>query len=235
MSSLRWLALEAKFLDPMAAFYGETLGLPVDRVGDAELRVPVGATDLLVRRPSGVPRGGVHTHYAFSTPPDRYDDWYDRLSASFDLEEHTFGSARSLYCYDPEGNCVEVGGVEREGIATEGTGEPPLTGVFEVVLEVEDLDRAQAFYTALGLDVMDEGERRRRVRLTAGPFDVELWEPHLGLADARGGLHVDVGVGVDDPTATADALRGLATDVTPVEGGVRVRDADGHYVTLVGE
>jgi hypothetical protein len=82
---------------------------------------------------------------------------------------------------------------------------------------------------------MDEGERRRRVRLTAGPFDVELWEPHLGLADARGGLHVDVGVGVDDPTATADALRGLATDVTPVEGGVRVRDADGHYVTLVGE
>ena len=234
MPSLRWLALEAKYLDRVGEFYEAHLDLPVERADDRELVYRVGDTALVFRRPTGVPRGGVHTHFAFSTPFDRYDGWYDRLSERFDLSEHTFGEARSLYFYDPEGNCVEIGQVERDS-AGEGAGDPPagLTGVFEVVLEVEDLDRAVAFYTELGLEVVDEGENRRRVRLTAGPFDLELWEPHLGIADARGGLHVDVGVAVDDPTGTARRLQDLAVDVTPVDEGIRVRDADGHYVTLV--
>ncbi|MFD1515544.1 fosmidomycin resistance protein [Halomarina rubra] len=240
MPSLRWLALEAKDLDRMGEFYRTHLDLSVER-GDEELRTRIGETALVFRRPTGVPRGGVHTHYAFSTPFDRYDAWFDRLDDAFDLEEHRFGEARSLYFYDPEGNCVEIGQVERGSAATDerapGDGttdeDAGLTGIFEVVFEVEDLDRAVAFYTALGFETMDEGTNRRRVRLTAGPFDVELWEPHLGIADARGGLHVDVGVAVTDPTETARRVRNLATDVTPVESGVRVRDADGHYVTLV--
>jgi len=233
MPTLHWLALETKSLDRMASFYADHLDLVADQV-DGEARCRVGDTDLVFRRPTGVPRGGVHTHYAFSTPFDRYEEWYGRLSKEFDLTEHRFGDARSLYFYDPEGNCVEIGQVERD---PGGTGEerPALTGVFEVVLEVEALDRALAFYTALGFEVVDEGANRRRVRLTGGPFDLELWEPHLGLADARGGLHVDLGMGVDDPTAAAERVRSLATDVVPVDDGLRVRDPDGHVVTLVGE
>ncbi|MWG35702.1 VOC family protein [Halomarina oriensis] len=241
MLSLRWLALEAKYLDRMGEFYDAHLDLRTERTGD-ELRCSVGETTLVFRRPTGVPRGGVHTHYAFSTPFDRYDEWYERLSSRFDLEEHRFGEARSLYFYDPSGNCVEIGQVERESAGgsetTGGSGgasADALTGVFEVVLEVEDLDRAVAFYTDLGFEVVDEGANRRRVRLTAGPFDLELWEPHLGIADARGGVHVDLGVGVADPTATAERVRSLAVDVRPVEDGLRVRDPDGHYVTLVEE
>ena len=238
MPSLRWLALEAKYLDRMEEFYDAHLDLSAERGDDHELVARVGDTDLVFRRPSGVPRGGVHTHYAFSTPFDRYDGWYDRLSERFDLSEFTFGDARSLYFYDPEGNCVEIGQVERESASPSRTGgdaSAALTGIFEVVLEVEDLDRAVGFYTDLGLEVVDEGENRRRVRLTAGPFDLELWEPHLGIADARGGLHVDLGVGVDDPTTTAERLRSLAVDVSPVDDGLRVRDSDGHSVTLVEE
>ncbi|MFC7154819.1 VOC family protein [Halomarina halobia] len=225
LSSLRWLALEVKYLDPAGEFYERHLDLPLAEQREAELVFDAGGTDLVLRRPSGVPRGGLHVHYAFATPPDRYDDWWERLSRRFDLTEHRFGSARSLYFYDLEGNCVEIG--------QRGEGDRDIAGIFEVVLEVEDLDRAEAFYTTLGLDVTNRGAERRRVRLTTGAFDLELWEPHLGLADARGGVHADVGIEAEDPTAAAERVGGQACDVEPLAEGVRVRDPDGHYVTLV--
>lgn len=224
LTSLDWLALEVKYLDPAREFYETHLGLPMVRADESEVAFAAGDTDLVLRAPGPVPRGGLHVHYAMSTPADRYDDWWARLEDDFDLDEHTFGNARSLYFYDCEGNCVEIGQSEDEGA--------DITGVFEVVLEVEDLARAERFYTTLGMDVVDRGGDRKRVRLTAGPFDFELWEPHLGLADARGGVHVDLGLGTEDPTAAAEVVRDQAADVTPVEDGVRVRDPDGHYLTL---
>jgi len=224
LTGLRWLALEVKYLDDARAFYREHLDLPVRREADREVALAVGETDLVLRRPAGVPRGGLHTHYALSIPADEYDDWWDRLAEHFDLEEHQFGSARSLYFYDTEGNCVELG--QR---AAEGDG---VTGVFEVVLEVEALPAAEAFYADLGMDLVDRGDARRRVRLTAGPFDFELWEPHLGLADARGGVHVDVGFETDDPRAVADRVADRALNVEKVDDGVRVKDPDGHYLTF---
>jgi catechol-2,3-dioxygenase len=225
LTSLAWLALEAKHLDAAREFYETHLALPVRRADDQEVAFAAGDTDLVLRAPGPVPRGGLHVHYALSTPADRYDDWWERLDESFDLVEHTFGSARSLYFYDSEGNCVEIGQSDETG--------GDVTGVFEVVLEVEALDRAERFYTALGLEVVDRGADRRRLRLTAGAFDVELWEPHLGLADARGGVHVDLGVATDDPTGVAEAVRAQAADVTPVDDGIRIRDPDGHYLTLL--
>ncbi len=227
LSGPRWLALEVKYLDRARSFYEAFLDLEVRRETATEAALAVGETDLILRTPSTVPRGGLHTHYAMSIPAVEYDDWYDRLDERFDLVEHRFGAARSLYFYDTEGNCVELG----ERSDTEGTG---VSGVFEVVFEVEDLPRALGFYETLGFDVVDEGEDRERVRLSCGAFDVELWEPHLGLADARGGVHVDLGIAADDPQEVADAVAEDALAVTGVDGGVRVRDPDGHYLTLVG-
>jgi catechol 2,3-dioxygenase-like lactoylglutathione lyase family enzyme len=135
----------------------------------------------------------------------------------------------SLYFYDPDGNCVEIAS------AAEGRGadEPTLAGVFEVVFEVEDLSAAEEFYVDLGFEVVNRGEKRKRTRLTGGQLDVELWEPHLGLADARGGVHVDAGFAVEDPGAAADAVADRATKRESVADGVRIRDPDGHYLTLV--
>ncbi|WP_254831534.1 VOC family protein [Haloglomus salinum] len=229
LSGLAWLALEVKSLDRAVEFYQEHLDLPLRRKDGREAALGAGETDLLLRRPAGVPRGGLHTHYAFSCPADAYDDWWDRLSEDFDLHEETFGDVRSLYFYDTEGNCVEVMGRD-QGSQT------AITGLMEVVLEVEDLPRAEEFYTALGMEVVDQGDRRKRTRLTAGPFDLELWEPHLGLADARGGVHVDLGVYVDDPETATDAVWGRADRIEDLDSGaVRVRDPDGHYLTFVGE
>ena len=223
LGALAHLALEVKHLDPAAAFYRDHLDLPTVAENDRSVAFDVGGPRLVLRAPGEVPRGGLHTHYALAT--GAYDEWYERLSAAFDLVEHRFGESRSLYFYDTEGNCVEIG--ERGG----GSG---ITGLFEVVLEVEELPRAESFYAALGFEPVDRGSGRRRVRLTTGSLDLELWEPHLGLADARGGVHVDVGVRVDDPAAAADRVRADALAVESVEDGVRLRDRDGHYLTLVG-
>jgi catechol-2,3-dioxygenase len=230
LRTCRWLALEVKYLDPVVEFYRDHLGVDVVRTSEREVAVDVGGgAELRFRRPDGVPRGGLHTHYALSCPADTYEEWWDRLEGEFDLREVDFGGMHSMYFYDPVDNCVEIAGAGEEA-SEDG---PPLSGVFEVVLEVEDLSASESFYVDLGFDVVDRGEDRKRTRLTTGPFDVELWEPHLGLADARGGVHVDVAVAADDPGTAADSVAARVTKRETVDGGLRVRDPDGHYLTLL--
>lgn len=223
LSGLCWLALETKELDRLRSFYADRFDLPVREEGDREVVFAAGDTELRLRRPTAVPRGGLHTHFAFSAPESEYDNWWDRLSESHELSEHSFGSTRSLYLYDPDGNCVEIGGIDDEGNG--------ITGIFEIVLEVADLDRAESFYTELGFEPIDRGDDRRRVRLR-GPMDLELWEPQLGIADARGGVHVDLGFATDDPSATAAAVSDRACSVERLDDAVRVLDPDGHYLTF---
>ncbi|WP_458188659.1 VOC family protein [Haladaptatus sp. NG-WS-4] len=226
LSGLRWLALEVKSLDRAREFYETHLDLPVLEERDDE--VTLGADDhaLVLRRPQAVPRGGLHTHYAFSAPKAQYDDWYDRLSSVFDLVEHDFASSRSLYFYDPDGNCVEIGGTDASGDG--------ITGIFEIVLEVEDLGEAEQFYSDIGFETYDRGADRKRVRM-GGPFDLELWEPHLGIADARGGVHVDIGVRADSPAAVRETVEDRACRIETVESGIRIRDPDGHFLTVVAD
>ncbi|MFC7020870.1 MULTISPECIES: VOC family protein [Haloarcula] len=227
LSAPAWLTLEVKDADRAAAFYDAFLELDVREASESEAVLAAGDTDLRLRAPGAVPRGGLHTHYALTVPDSEYDDWYERLDGQFDLVEETFGDDRSLYFYDPEGNCVELG--ER---AHEGRG---VTGLFELVLEVEQLPAAVEFYTALGFDVVDDDRESGRVRCTTGDLDLELWAPRLGIADARGGVHVDFGVVAEDPESTARAVADEALAVTTVDEGVRIRDRDGHYLTLVDE
>ncbi|MBZ6494557.1 VOC family protein [Natrinema longum] len=225
LTGLAWLALEAKSLESAREFYAERLGLTVRERGDRELVFTAGDTDLVVRRPDGLPRGGLHTHYAFSIPDAEYDEWWTRLDDDYDLEEAQFGPTRSLYLYDPDGNCVELGQQDVAG--------PGIDGLFEVVLEVAALERSRAFYEDLGFEPVDEGHGRKRVRLQ-GPMALELWEPQLGIADARGGVHVDLGFETADPEAALaavdDRIRSLERET---DEAVVVRDPDGHFVTFV--
>jgi catechol 2,3-dioxygenase-like lactoylglutathione lyase family enzyme len=227
LDQLRWLALEVKYLDRAQSFYEAFLDLEVRAERERETALATGESDLILRAPGDVPRGGLHTHYALSIPREEYDDWYERLDGRFDLVEETFGDATSLYFYDPDGNCVELGQSDVAG--------PGIDGVFEVVFEVEDLARARSFYEALGFEVVDEGGERPRVRMATGAFDIELWEPQLGLADARGGVHVDVGIASSDADATVDAVRADVQAVAEVDDGYRLRDPDGHYLTILRE
>ena len=225
LTRLTHLALEVKDLDAARAFYADRFGLTPARETAEAVVLSVGETDLYLRRPTGVPRGGLHTHFAFSAAPGALSAWRERLT-DLDPQEVDFGGYRSLYVYDPDGNCVEIGCEAGEERAADAP-----TGVFEVVLEVADLDRAEATYTTLGFEPVDRGEERRRVRLR-GPMDLELWEPHLGLANARGGVHVDLGFETADPEAAAEAVAAWTTAREAVPDGVRVRDGDGHWVSF---
>jgi catechol 2,3-dioxygenase-like lactoylglutathione lyase family enzyme len=225
LGGARWLTLEVKHLDRARSFYESALDLSVASEAQDCVAFAVGDGQLRLQAPGAVPRGGLHTHYAMTVARSAYDDWYDRLGERFDLTQYRFGDARSLYFYDTEGNCVELGERDRSGA---GVGD-----IFEIVLEVEDLQSVVAFYERLGFDVVDRGANRKRVRLTTGELDIELWEPHLGLADARGGVHVDWAIAADEPSTVADRVVDDALAVEETADGVRVRDPDGHYLTLV--
>ena len=224
LTALSHLALEVKSLDRARSFYQSHFGLEPAATSDREVVFEAGDTAVVLRRPSGVPRGGLHVHYAFATGSDAYETWEARLS-SLPTTAFDFGGSRSLYVDDPDDHCVEVGTVA--DVDTDA-----VVGVFEVVLEVESLVDAVERYRRLGFEVVDRGDDRRRVRLR-GPMDLELWEPQLGIADARGGVHVDLGFVADDPAAAAAAVAPDA-EPTAVDGGVRVREADGHLLTFLG-
>jgi catechol 2,3-dioxygenase-like lactoylglutathione lyase family enzyme len=233
LDSARWLALETKTPTSVAEFYEGHFSVSIADATDREVRLDVGrGAELRLRAPDGLPRGGLHTHYAFACPADAFDAWLDRLDDEFDPQTVDFGGMRSLYLYDPAGNCVEICGAADPT----GDGDPSLAGLFEVVFEVRSLPDAEEFYADLGFEVVDRGEKRRRSRLTTptGAFDIELWEPHLGLADARGGVHVDVGIEAADPAAVADGVDDRIAERESVTDGVRIRDPDGHYLTFVG-
>ncbi len=225
IEGLRWLALEVKYLDRAQSFYEAFLDLDVRRTDGNEVALAAGNTDLILRRPEAVPRGGLHTHYAMSIPHDEYDTWYERLDERFELVEHTFGDAKSLYFYDTETNCVELGQSDVAG--------PGIDGIFEVVFEVAELDRAQKLYEQLGFETVDEGDQRNRVRMTAGSFDIELWEPRLGLADARGGVHVDVGIETGQAGEIVERVEDAIVAVEERPDGYQLQDPDGHHITLV--
>ncbi len=230
----RWLALEVKYIEPVASFYQDHLDRAVVEASDQEVILDAGGdAEVILRTPNGVPRGGLHTHYALGCPPDHYDAWWDHLQTAFDLHEVDFGGMRSLYLYDPEENCVEIAGSSEDRNDVEHGHSPILTGIFEVVFEVEDLPTAEQFYTDIGFDIVDRGDSRKRTRLTTGPFDIELWEPHLGLADARGGVHVDVGFEAQNPERAADSVAARTVSRESIENGVRIRDPDGHYLSLI--
>jgi catechol-2,3-dioxygenase len=235
LETLSEFALEVHHLDRAAGWYETHLGLDGAR-GEHEARYEVGETTLVLREPSTVPRGGLHVHYALATPADTYEDWLAALQREFDVVEFDFGGARSLYVDDPDAHCVEIGtadpGSVEAGAAPAGPDDRPLTGVFEVALEVEALDRAEAFYSDLGFSAVDRGDDRDRVRLD-GPVALELWEPQRGIADARGGVHADLRFETVDPERAANAVseRACAVDVLD-DGSRRVRDPDGHYLTF---
>lgn len=222
IEELAWLALAVDDLDTSAAFYTDVLDLAAtdhDSPHD-ELHLDAGTSALHLRGPSASRSGGDHVHYAFETGRDSLKGWKTRLEAIGPVETHDFGVYRSLYVFDPDDHCVELGG--------RTDADRTITGIFEIVLEVEDLERAEGFYTTLGCSILDRGFDRRRVRLDAGPFELELWEPQTGLADAKPGSNVELGIVVTDPEKTLQTAKRVGATID----GTDITDPDGHRLVL---
>src|ERR671936_2957523 len=91
-----------------------------------------------------------------------------------------------------------------------------VTGVSELVLEVVDLEAAEAFYAgALGLPVVDRWPDREAIWVMAGDRTrIGLWRPQVGLAGGRGGIHVHYALhlAAADYDAAVDRLRAHGYD-----------------------
>lgn len=219
--NLAWLTLEVDSLEQADRFYGDTLGLDPTTHSQAEWSYAAGETELRLRLQGTDPPGGAHVHFAFTTAMSAFTDWLDHLSPTHVIETMDFGSFQALYCRDPAGHVVEIAGRDDSG--------PDLNRIFEVVLSVSELDAAVEFYTQLGMTELSRGTDRPRARLRSGNLDIELWEPHRGIADAQPGAHVDLGIRVPDPTAAVNAVQHLADVISEKT----IVDPDGHRLTFV--
>src|SRR3954464_4881107 len=118
----------------------------------------------------------------------------------------------------------------------------PVSGVSELVLEVLDLEAAEAFYAGvLGLPVVERWSNREAIWVMAGDRTrIGLWRPQIGLAGGRGGLHVHFAMRIEegDFDAAVQLLRGRGQDVKTMTFGEHhgraayVDDPDGNVVEL---
>jgi catechol 2,3-dioxygenase-like lactoylglutathione lyase family enzyme len=118
----------------------------------------------------------------------------------------------------------------------------PVTGVNELVLEVDDLDRATRFYTeVLGLPLVERWDQREAAWVMAGERTrIGLWRPQVGLAGGQGGVHVHYALHLleSEYESAVERLRAHGQDVQEeVFEGDRGRaayviDPDGHVVEL---
>jgi len=117
-----------------------------------------------------------------------------------------------------------------------------VTGVIELVLEVSDLERAEAFYTeVLGLPVVERWPSRDASWVLAGETRIGLWKPQVGLAGGRGGTHVHYAMHIDERDYDAAVARLRERGYEPEEHpftryensrAAFVTDPDGHVVEL---
>ena len=116
-----------------------------------------------------------------------------------------------------------------------------VTGVSELVLEVQDLEAAEAFYSGvLGLPVVERWPEREAIWVMAGDRTrIGLWRPQVGLAGGRGGLHVHYAMQIaeQDYEGAVALLRGRGAELEEIafDGAGRavyVTDPDGNVVEL---
>ncbi len=112
-------------------------------------------------------------------------------------------------------------------------GRPPVSGISELVLEVDDLEAARRFYRdVLGFEetLYGEGAEGRYWYLVGDTARLGLWTEQVGLAGGRGGLHVHYAFHVDD--TEIDSLRARIEGAgAEVEGPIQLGPGRAIYVT----
>lgn len=120
------------------------------------------------------------------------------------------------------------------------TDPPAVSGISELVLEVQDLGRARRFYRdVLGFEetLYGEGRDGRYWYLVGETARLGLWTPQVGLAGGRGGAHVHFAFQVPDEEVhrLSERLRDAGVGFEgPIQLGpgrsIYVTDPDGNSV-----
>jgi catechol 2,3-dioxygenase-like lactoylglutathione lyase family enzyme len=119
-------------------------------------------------------------------------------------------------------------------------GRPPVSGISELVLEVDDLEASRRFYRdVLGFEetLYGEGAEGRYWYLVGDTARLGLWTEQVGLAGGRGGTHVHYAFHVADAEVDRikERIEAAGAEVEgPIELGpgraVYVTDPDGNVV-----
>jgi len=165
---MRITAVELDTAQPAAqqAFWGETLGLPVEPLDRGAFAVTAGGTRLTFRvAAEALPLA----HLAFNVPENLISDARDWIAertpilpnAGEEITDFSFWNAHSVYFADPEGNVLEA--IARHGLdnpSDAAFGPDALLEVSEVGLQVADVGEAVAWLEdELGLP-FHSGDRR---------------------------------------------------------------------------
>jgi catechol-2,3-dioxygenase len=116
---------------------------------------------------------------------------------------------------------------------TDSGDSPAVSGISELVLEVEDLERARAFYRdVLGFEetLYGEGREGRYWYLIGKTARLGLWTPQVGLAGGRGGSHVHFAFHVPDDEVDR-LLERIGERGAEVEGPIQLGPGRAIYVT----
>jgi catechol 2,3-dioxygenase-like lactoylglutathione lyase family enzyme len=112
-------------------------------------------------------------------------------------------------------------------------GRPPVSGISELVLEVDDLEAARRFYRdVLGFEetLYGEGAEGRYWYLVGETARLGLWTEQVGLAGGRGGAHVHFAFDVSD--SDIDPLKArIEAAGAVVEGPIQLGPGRAIYVT----
>jgi catechol 2,3-dioxygenase-like lactoylglutathione lyase family enzyme len=112
-------------------------------------------------------------------------------------------------------------------------GRPPVSGISELVLEVDDLEAARRFYRdVLGFEetLYGEGAEGRYWYLVGDTARLGLWTEQVGLAGGRGGAHVHYAFNVADEEIERLQTR-IAGNGAEVEGPIQLGPGRAIYVT----
>ncbi len=113
------------------------------------------------------------------------------------------------------------------------SGRPPVSGISELVLEVDDLEAARRFYRdVLGFEetLYGEGAEGRYWYLVGETARLGLWTEQVGLAGGRGGAHVHFAFSVAN--ADIDPLKQRIEEAgAEVEGPIQLGPGRAIYVT----
>jgi catechol 2,3-dioxygenase-like lactoylglutathione lyase family enzyme len=110
---------------------------------------------------------------------------------------------------------------------------PPVSGISELVLEVDDLDASRRFYRdVLGFEetLYGEGREGRYWYLIGDTARLGLWTEQVGLAGGRGGAHVHFAFHVTDDEIDRLKER-IESAGSEVEGPVQLGPGRAIYAT----
>jgi len=112
-------------------------------------------------------------------------------------------------------------------------GRPPVSGISELVLEVDDLEASRRFYRdVLGFEetLYGEGAEGRYWYLVGDTARLGLWTEQVGLAGGRGGTHVHYAFHLED--AEIDRIKErIEAAGAEVEGPIQLGPGRAVYVT----